>query len=365
MWRFTDRFRHIIAITVLCVPTALLLLPMSGPGPFWGPLFAKSLKLMPTRVAGNWTEVCFGIGIFVLSQLLRLANLGWREMQRRWKENIGIGVLSVAIGWFGLFFYSTYLEIDKINRDARSIGPPKPLPAPPTIGVPLRASKSSHATHNPESHGFSVVIEYVILSFEGREHNTGYWVGAQMPSGCELFPSHLVLFLRITNLDSVPNMITAYSVDANGAVLPRLKTAKNPVFALLPKDSYKGGNIEKTVQFTQGVGQASMVRFAANSADLQHAIPIELTTLDAQIGDKYLEANRSVRGWAFFHYPTEWLIPVKVHVNITDQLGRTFSVPVEIKNGDPNGDALPRTMHLFNPINLTGCKLVPGDQAPY
>jgi hypothetical protein len=80
---------------------------------------------MPSRVAGNWTEVCFGIGIFILTQIIWLLRLGWPEMRKKWKESIGIGVLSVAIGWVGLFCYSFILEIRNVRITASKIEAPK------------------------------------------------------------------------------------------------------------------------------------------------------------------------------------------------------------------------------------------------
>jgi hypothetical protein len=102
MWRPNDRFRHVLAVAIVCAPVVLFAFSMLGP--FWGPLLSRAVALMPSRIAGNWAEVCFGIGIFILTQIIWLCRLGWPEMQKRWKESIGIGVLSVAIGWVGLFF---------------------------------------------------------------------------------------------------------------------------------------------------------------------------------------------------------------------------------------------------------------------
>jgi hypothetical protein len=79
---------------------------------------------MPSRVAGNWAEVCLCVGVFILIQIFNRVRLGWPEMQKGWKESIGIGVLSVAIGWFGLFWWSVYLEVKKINDDAMYVKPP-------------------------------------------------------------------------------------------------------------------------------------------------------------------------------------------------------------------------------------------------
>jgi hypothetical protein len=206
-----------------------------------------------------------------------------------------------------------------------------------TIGIrnvkPVAQAQRSSPKKARSTAAFSVAIEYVIDSFGGRNHNTGHWVRLLSPQGCELQPTHLVLFLRITNMQSVPTMITAFSVESSGNRLWRVKTATDQVFILPPRGSFKGGNIEKIMQFTQGSGQLLFVSFAAQDADIEHAIPVELNTIDSQIGDKYLEPNRSIRGWTFFQYSSDWELPADVRVNITDQLGGKSSYQTPFKEG--------------------------------
>ena len=72
---------------------------------------ARAFFAMPSRVAGNWTEVFFGLGIFVLAELLTIKVRGWETVKSRWIESLGIGTAAVVIGWIGLFLYSATLEV--------------------------------------------------------------------------------------------------------------------------------------------------------------------------------------------------------------------------------------------------------------
>ena len=65
------------------------------------------------------------------------------------------------------------------------------------------------------------------------------------------------------------------------------------VFILLPSGVFHGGNIEKTIEFMQGPGMASLVKFSSKDLDLRNAIPVELNTIDVGIpgdGDRRFRA---------------------------------------------------------------------------
>jgi len=72
---------------------------------------ARVFFAMPSRISGNWTEVFFGIGIFVLAELLTIKIRGWKTVKTRWVESLGIGTAAVAVGWVGLFLYSIILGV--------------------------------------------------------------------------------------------------------------------------------------------------------------------------------------------------------------------------------------------------------------
>jgi hypothetical protein len=161
MWNPANKIRRFVAIAIISVPT-LLVLTGSMFGPFWGPLLSRAIRLMPSRVAGNWTEVCFGVGIFIVAQIINLLRLGWPEMQKKWKESIGIGVLSAATGWVGLFFYSLILEIRDIRMTASKIEAPKiHTPRPPRDWD--QKSSSPKPLHNGAVPNFKGTIEGVFF----------------------------------------------------------------------------------------------------------------------------------------------------------------------------------------------------------
>lgn len=73
-------------------------------------LLSRAFHLMPSLVSSNWTAVFMAAGIFALSQIL-LSLRGMEYMKRQWKENIAIGVCSVAVGWIGLFAWSIVVTV--------------------------------------------------------------------------------------------------------------------------------------------------------------------------------------------------------------------------------------------------------------
>jgi hypothetical protein len=70
-------------------------------------LLARVFSEIPSRVSSNWTAILMAVGIFVVTLLLLLVVRGWDEMKRQWVRDIFIGVIAVAVGWIGLFLWST------------------------------------------------------------------------------------------------------------------------------------------------------------------------------------------------------------------------------------------------------------------
>jgi hypothetical protein len=210
MWNPPNRVRRSVAIAIISVPI-LLVLTGSMFGPFWESIFSRAFRFMPSRIGGNWTQVSLGIAIFVILQILRRFVLGWPEMQRRWKENIGLGVLAVALGWLGLFGYSIYLETEKINRDAGSIEPPK-LPSTFRPVAPSTNLKSRRDVHRRSLYAVQIETVFVSQHPMSETEATGFWVAYISDSGKTLSPARIGVFLRITNLRKHPVMITRYSV---------------------------------------------------------------------------------------------------------------------------------------------------------
>jgi hypothetical protein len=200
---------------------------------------------------------------------------------------------------------------------------------------------------------FATQVELAIVSFKGKDYNTGIWVAYQTPNGCTLYPTHLVLFIRITNMQSVPIMVTGYNLGDGRKNLIRVKIDTNPVFVL--SAPYAGKFSEHTLQFYRGT---TLVSNPAQDAERRHALLLGLNALDSQIGDKYVEPHRSVWGWAFFEYPGSGVsIPAGLRIFITDQLGNTYSYPAPMPGGDPSGDATPRHLTVERVVNLSRCNL--------
>jgi hypothetical protein len=211
----------------------------------------------------------------------------------------------------------------------------------------------------PTGPEFSVIVEYTFFSGSVEGVSTPFWVARGPANKCTVSPARIAFFIRIKNMRPAPTMITAYVIRAGEKPFLRLKTATDPVVLIYSKGTYKGGNVEKTVQITQGTGQASYVHFPIKDADLKHAFPIEITTLDQQVGDRVIEPSKSIRGLAFFQYPFEgyFFDPKELVADITDDAGKTTSYPVELRNGDPNADTMPRTVAIKNPIDLSTCSI--------
>ena len=131
MWQPSSKIRRNLVGSIIATNFVLSILCMLDP--FWLALLGKALELEPSRVSGNWAQVVLGISIFVISLAIQRWRLGWTQMKKKWAESIGVGVLSVAIGWMGLFCYSVYLEMKTIcEQSARTKAPPlmKPPRAP-------------------------------------------------------------------------------------------------------------------------------------------------------------------------------------------------------------------------------------------
>jgi hypothetical protein len=72
---------------------------------------------MPLLVSSNWAAWLVGIGAFIFSQVIVLARSGLKEMLRRWKENIGIGLISAAAVYIFLFGWSAVQTIYDEHHD--------------------------------------------------------------------------------------------------------------------------------------------------------------------------------------------------------------------------------------------------------
>jgi hypothetical protein len=366
MWNPEDRLRRILATFVVCVPVMLFVLSMFGP--FWSSLFTTAFKLMPSRVAGNWTEVWFGIGIFVVTQLLWLWRIGWAEMEKRWKEGVGIGILSVAIGWVALFGYSLYLETGKINREAQLTEPPPPAflpPVPPSKADTTR--KKVLPTKMYEDETFEVAVEFARISFGGKEIGTSLWIRYPSSDGScgGLSPIQGMYFLRIKNNKNKPISVVGYGMDVSGTPLIRVRTRMGIIVGtpnvidghfLNSKVHLSDIKVGTVFDFGQGPG-FSMVQVPLNQSDFFHGIVLKMDLIDDLL-QKPLQPGATVRGWVFLQSPHDNAptIAGAGHVTLETSDSKTFSYVFDLRNPHFKLDNMSRIITVESFADLSNCK---------
>jgi hypothetical protein len=80
-------------------------------------LLVRVLHGMPSLVWSNWAAWLLGIGVFFLSQVLVLIRSGWRVTLKRWKKNIGIGIIVAVAVYLFFFAWSTVQTIYDDHHD--------------------------------------------------------------------------------------------------------------------------------------------------------------------------------------------------------------------------------------------------------
>jgi hypothetical protein len=83
-------------------------------------LLGRAIYAMPSLVSGNWPEAGLALFIFLFAEFLVFRIRGRDEMRKRWKENVGIGVVSVIAGWVLLFCYSLIVSVCHDHFDISS-----------------------------------------------------------------------------------------------------------------------------------------------------------------------------------------------------------------------------------------------------
>jgi hypothetical protein len=228
--------------------------------------------------------------------------------------------------------------------------PREPIEAPPLKkkATPLKAEEA-----------FAVAVETRIFVPPGGEYGTSEWAGGLAPGGCSLKSVQAELFLRITNLQKERTLITAYTVEAMGVPLTRIKMNLYKPFLILERGALKPSNqISLPIQMPvpQG-GIGSLVTFKLKDAYPAEAKPVLAEFLDPQLAGHYLEHKQMVRGWAYFQYPNQAIFPAKLVLNISDETGHTFSYPIPDTGSDENADAMSRTITLGPTVDLSACTM--------
>lgn len=206
---------------------------------------------------------------------------------------------------------------------------------------------------------FAVAVETRIFAPPGGGLGTSFWAGSLAPGGCALKSVQAALFIRITNLQKERTLITAYSLEAMGIPLTRLKMNLYRPFVILGKGvlrpSNQPGAAAVQIPVPQG-GIGSLVTFKLDDAYPAEARPIHSDFLDPQIAGHYLEHKQMVRGWSYFQYPSQGAVfPARLTLKISDETGQSFSYSIPDKGSDQNTDAMSRTMSFGPTVDLSAC----------
>jgi hypothetical protein len=235
--------------------------------------------------------------------------------------------------------------------------PPQPTlrenaaaPIPKKKEIPLKAEDA-----------FAVAVETRIFVPPGGRFGTSYWAGSLAPGGCALKSVQAALFFRITNLQKERTRITAYTVEAMGVPLTRLKMNLYRPFVILGKGHLRPSNQSSSAAIQMPVPQGgigSMVTFKLDDAYPAEARPIEAEFLDPQIAGHYLEHKQMVRGWSYFQYPTQGAIfAAQLTLKISDETGRSFSYSIPDTGSDQNADAMSRMLSFGPTVDLSACSI--------
>lgn len=222
--------------------------------------------------------------------------------------------------------------------------------------------KNTGAKRQTQGPEFSVDIEYAFIAMGGHGRGTGFWVSYGSPPACSLAPARAVFFIRVTNASSMPTMVTSYELEFGKTPLTRLRTRPGHVFMITDKGGRSGplGPRNLTFQFIQGPGLFSWVQFLDKNADFGHAVLLDLPLFDSELARNYIDPHRNIRGWAFFDYPDNWPPPTQLRMVITDELGKIGSYSATLKNGNPEGDVLPRIATARAIVDMSSCSVERG-----
>jgi hypothetical protein len=172
-----------------------------------------------------------------------------------------------------------------------------------------------------------------------------------------------MIFIRIKNLQSIKTIITAYNIHGMGGEFNRIKMNMNTPYAIFQKGdippNFRGKFSLPIPAPTGNMGGGFLISKFAET-DFSIAARMQDDILDNEIGEHYMEPGDTVRGWAFFEYPSPRAEPMKLTVKISDDLGHSFSYQIRDEPGNPTGDALRRTISYVGPtIDLSSCARQP------
>jgi hypothetical protein len=307
---------------------------------------------------GTTTLAVSGSLLYPLIRLIQeLNSSGWNGLKQHWKEQLKTTAI-IALSWWGILFaYHLFYKVPHtIRNEAERIKPPITYKA---IGLP--SSWDFKTVWPIKKHGpaFSVIVEDKIFGI-GGDHPTRFWVvQGTRDGGCVLSPVDMLLFLSITNLQPKDVLISTYDVRMGKVDLPRLNMLVGNLVFLPDRGTLPRTGV--TIDWIPG-GEGHMSVQAVRDADPSHGAQVTgAEILDTELGGKYIEPNKTVRGWAFFQYPKQgYYAPVGDFViTVSDQVGNKFqyTIPHRVPEGNSNGDVLPRTTTIGKIIDFSGCSL--------
>lgn len=287
---------------------------------------------------------------------------------KSWKHVALVAATSSGVIFFSLYHLDTWAVQRKKQLDAKGLSPPFAIeskkeapgasPSEPPKPAVSRVRKAIEQTKMEDP--FSVAEEIAFLSHGGNKFGTRFWLRVPAPWGCVLYQAQAVIFLRIENVRPYPVTIISYNIEAIKPLI-RLSAFHHLIFGIgAPGESFYGATrIGEVVPARQGPGMFAMSYIPFNGLAFNQAKLLEMDVLDEQI-IKPLAPNVPLRGWAFFEYPVDdeyfmMVMPQNLTITIKTDRGESFSYPLPLQYGDPNGDILPRDMKIKDIVDVSNC----------
>jgi len=331
--------------------------------------------LLTVLVASNVISriVAISLGAAWLIAIVWLARLGpvkGLTIISRWViVLVGGAIFALALTVLGRW---TLHQVSLQKYVETATNPPKPqLPransdSGAAMNRPLEAENATNANPAKIKKGklpeaFAVAIESKLLvpGPSKDKAGTGFWGVSRFGSNCFLRSADVVMLVRIKSLEPIKTMITAYNVYGLGGEFKRIKMTTNTPVQILGQGVIPAnfsGKLSIPVQAPSGNLGGGFVEVKFSDTDFSVAAPMDDDILDKEIADHYLSPGDTIRGWAFFEYPSAGSIPARLTLKLADDLGHTFSSAIPDEPGNPSGDTLRRELKFTGPtMNLSSC----------
>jgi hypothetical protein len=273
-----------------------------------------------------------------------------KSLPRRFGSLLVLGIVLLCVGRI------SWPTVPAQNVPSTLTPKPQPALTEKQVEDALRRAMPSSGLSTPPNltaaTAFSVAIEVKFITF--GNHTIGFWI--QHLS--DIYASSLALFVRITNLQDIPVMISRYDVDVCGdpngdskCTVERLDTTTGRVFYTPPKGSPPPNTTGGIIHFPADNTGTYILRHNPEDADMDHAIMLSIERMDYILGSAYIEAHHTVRGWTFFQ--GRYLFPDHVVIRLTDVVGHTYSYVVRSSNAKVTGDIMKREMIIQDFTDLS------------